>query len=50
MPNLEDLYLVPSDEELALERELDDYREAWEATYVADNYGPLALTAEQRVV
>jgi hypothetical protein len=24
MPNLEDLYIVPTDEELAQERELDD--------------------------
>jgi hypothetical protein len=39
MPNLEDLYVVPTDEELALERQDDDRREAWDSMYLADNYG-----------
>lgn len=36
--NLEDFYVVPTDDELAQERELDDHKEEWEGIYVADNY------------
>jgi hypothetical protein len=35
---LEDAYEIPSDEDLAREREDDDRREAWEDMYVADNW------------